>query len=173
MRFPSTLSRRWLIAGGIGLGGLLLVAILLGIVYPRVGAYMIRTRVGAKIAARMGRTVTFGSIDVRLGHATLRSVDIRGPHDGAMPLVHIDRIDVDFDTGRSLVGSLVLGPATIDGVVVNLRRDTAGVDNVRDIFEPHDGTKSSGGSTHRPTKITVVHGKLVADDQMTGATVLV
>src|SRR5437868_5190889 len=114
-------SRRWLIVGGIGLGALLLVTILLGIVYPRVGAWMIRSRVGAKIAARTGRTVTFGSIDVHLGHATLRGVELRGPHDGAMPLVHIDRIDVDFDTGRSLVGSLVLGDAWIDGVVVNIR----------------------------------------------------
>lgn len=166
-------SRRWLIAGGIGLGGLLVVAIGLGIIYPRVGAWMIRSRVGAKIAARTGRTVTFGSIDVTLGHATLRGVELRGPHDGAMPLVHIDRIDVDFDTGRSLVGSLVLGEARLDGVIVNVRRDASGVDNVRDLFEPRDSPKASSGPTHRPTKITVTHGKLVADDQMTGATVLV
>jgi uncharacterized protein involved in outer membrane biogenesis len=133
---------------------------------------MIRSRVGAKIAARTGRTVTFGSIDVHLGHATLRDVELRGPHDGAMPLVHIDRIDVDFDATRSLVGSLVLGEAKLDGVIVNVRRDASGVDNIRDLFEPHGGAKSSG-SSHRPTKITVTHGKLVADDQMTGATVLV
>src|SRR3954468_18388542 len=96
--------RRWLIAGGIGLGVLLLVTIALGVVYPRVGAWMIRTKVADKVAARTGRKVSFGSIDVTLGHATLRGIDIRGPRDGAMPLVHIDRIDVEFDALASLVG---------------------------------------------------------------------
>src|SRR3569623_3707355 len=100
---PLPFSRRWLIAGGVGIGVLLLVVIGLGVIYPRVGAWMIRSKVAAKVAARPGRTVTFGSIDVHLGHATLRGVDLRGPPAGAMPLVHIARIAVDFDTGRSLV----------------------------------------------------------------------
>jgi hypothetical protein len=71
-----------------------------------------------------------------------------------------------------LIGKLVLGPATIDGVVVSLRRDAAGNDNLRDILE----RKASGGGaghSQRPTKITVTHVKVVGDDQMTGTTALV
>jgi hypothetical protein len=172
MRLPP-ISRRWLIAGGIGAGLVLLLVIGLAVIYPRVGAWMIRTRVGDKIAARTGRKVTFGTIDVSLGHATLRDVEIRGPRDGAMPLVVIDRIEVDFDAAKSLVGSLELGPATIDGVVVNIRRDADGNDNIRDLLERKAPTGKASGPTHRPTKITLTHAKLVADDQMTGATVLV
>jgi len=173
---PLPIPRRWLIAGGIGLGVLLVFVIALGVVYPRVGAWMIRTRVGEKLAARTGRTVSFGSINVSLGHATLRGIDIRGPHDGSMPLVHVDRIDIEFDTLASFVGRVELGPATIDGVLVTVRRDAQGNDNVQDLIDrlrtPAPGS-SSGGSSKRPPKITVTHARLVADDQMTGATALV
>ena len=171
MRLPPV-PRRWLIAGGIGLGLLLAIVIGLGVIYPRVGAHMIRTRLGDKVAARTGRKVTFGNIDVSLGHAVLRDVEIRGPHDGAMPLVHIDRIEVDFDATSSLIGKLKLGPATIDGVIVTVRRDANGNDNILDIL---DRKSPGGGSGHsqRPTKITVTHVKLVGDDQVTGTTALV
>jgi hypothetical protein len=168
--------RRWLIAGGIGLGFLLVVSIALGIVYPRIGAWMIKTRVGDKIAARTGRKVSFGSIDVTLGHATLRGIEIRGPRDGAMPLVHIDRIDVEFDALASLVGKVELGPAKLDGVLVTVRRDAQGDDNVADMLDrlrAPSKTDGGGSSSKRPPKITVTHARLVADDQMTGATALV
>src|SRR5262245_18322594 len=101
MRFLSTISRRWLIAGGVVLGGLLLVALTLGVIYPRVGAWMIKDKVGGKLAGKLGRNVTFGDIDVSLGHAVLRDVEVRGPLDGNTPLVHVDRIDVAFDTWSS------------------------------------------------------------------------
>jgi hypothetical protein len=171
MRLPP-ISRRWLIAGSIGIGLLLAVVIGLGIIYPRVGAHMIRTRLGDKVAARTGRTMTFGNIDVSLGHAVLRDVNIRGPRDGAMPLVHIDRIDVDFDATSSLIGKLKLGPATIDGVIVTVRRDASGNDNVLDILD-HKSQGGGSGHSQRPTKITVTHVKLVGDDQVTGTTALV
>ncbi len=171
MRLPP-ISRRWLIAGCIGVGLLLVVVIGLGVIYPRVGAHLIRTRFGDKVAARTGRKVTFGNIDVSLGHAVMRDVEIRGPRDGAMPLVHIDRIEVDFDATSSLIGKLKLGPATIDGVIVTVRRDASGNDNILDIL---DRKAQGGGSDHsqRPPKITVTHVKLVGDDQVTGTTALV
>lgn len=90
--------KRWLIAGGIVIGLFALVMLTLGVIYPRVGAYMVREKVGGRLAGKLGRKVTFGDIDVSLGHAVLRNVEIRGPLDGDMPLVHIDRVDVDFDT---------------------------------------------------------------------------
>src|SRR5215831_14992001 len=84
LRIPG-LSRSWLIAGAIGLGVVLTTTILLGVVYPRVGAWMIRSRVGGKLAARTGRDVRFGAIDVGIGHAVMRNLEIRGPLDGDTP----------------------------------------------------------------------------------------
>ena len=55
-------------------------------------------RSAAKLGAKLGREVRFGAIDVSLGHAVIRDLEIRGPHDGDTPLVHVDRIDVEFDT---------------------------------------------------------------------------
>src|SRR5689334_2318124 len=84
LRIPG-LSRRWLITGAVGLGVVLMTTIALAVVYPRVGAWMIRSRVGGKVAARIGREVRFGAIDVGIGHAVMRNVEIRGPLDGDTP----------------------------------------------------------------------------------------
>ena len=100
------LSRRWLIAGAVSLGVVLSAAIALFVVYPRVGAWMIRSKVGDRLAKRLGREVRFGAIDVGLGHAVMRNVAVRGPLDGDTPLVHVDRIEVEFDAWRSLVGAI-------------------------------------------------------------------
>jgi len=51
MRWPS-ISRRWLIAGGIGIGTLLALVVTLKVIYPRVGASMIKKKISAKIAGR-------------------------------------------------------------------------------------------------------------------------
>ncbi len=176
MRFPSSISRRWIIAGAVVLGALLLVVTALGVIYPRVGAWMIRDKVGGKLAKKFGRDVSFGDINVSLGHATLYDVELRGKLDGNTPLVHVDRIDVDFDTWASFVGNVKVGEAKIDGVMVTLRRDAFGRDNIRDILEKRDERKSGGGSTlgsMRPTKLTVKGIKLLADDAMTGTTAMV
>src|SRR4051812_47276286 len=59
MRIPG-LSRRWLIAGAISLGLMLSVTVGLAVVYPRVGAWMIRTKVGSKLATKLGREIKMG-----------------------------------------------------------------------------------------------------------------
>lgn len=181
MRFPSSwknVPRRWLWAGGFVLAALLLVALTLGVIYPRVGAYMIKKKVGAKVAQKLGRQIEFGDIDVSLGHAVLRDVEIRGPLDGETPLVHIDRIDVDFDAWASFVGSVKVGEAKLAGLMVSVRRDAFGRDNVLDILDRVRG----GGATNakrqdfgslRPKKITVTSLKVLADDAITGATAMV
>jgi hypothetical protein len=176
MRLPS-LSRRWLIAGGVGIGALLLVVLGLKVIYPRVGARMIRAKVGERLGTRIGRKVSFGAIDVRLGHAVLRDLEIRGPLDGDMPLVHIDRVDVDFDTWSSLIGKAKVGKAKVDGVAITMRRDAYGRDNVLDIVdhlkaEKEPGSKSSMRSV-RPTQIDVTNIQLLADDAVTGTTALI
>jgi hypothetical protein len=172
------LPRRWLIAGAVSLGVVVGALLALFVVYPRVGAWMIRSKVGGKLAARIGRDVRFGPIDIRLGHAVLRDVELRGPLDGDTPLVHIDRIDVEFDAWHSLVGKVELGAAVLDGVLVTIHRATDGQDNVHDIVErlraPGGSTGSAGGGGFpRPRSITVSRGKLLANDELTGATALV
>jgi hypothetical protein len=172
------LSRRWFIAGAVSLGVVLGAAIALFVVYPRIGAWMIRSKVGDKVAARLGREVRFGSIDVGLGHAVMRHVQVRGALDGDTPLVHVERIDVDFDAWRSLVGAVEVGATKLDGVLITIHRAADGRDNVQDVIDrlranPAGGGGSSGGLGLRPKSITVTHGKLLANDELTGATGLV
>ncbi len=175
MQFP-TVPRRWLLAGGIGLGVVLLLALGLGVIYPRVGAHVIRGKLADKIGKRLGREVRVGSIDVSLGHAVLRDLEIRGKLDGDTPLVHIDRVDVDFNTWGSLVGSVKLGEAKVKNVMVTVRRDQYGRDNVRDILDTLRAEKTGTGKSStgtRPTKITVDGIRMLADDATTGLTALI
>jgi hypothetical protein len=173
MQIPG-LSRRWLIAGAVGLGVVLGATIGLAVVYPRVGAWMIRAKAGGKLAQRLGRTVRFGAIDVAIGHAVMRDVEIRGPLDGDTPLLHVDQIDVDFEGWRALFGTIELGAARLDGVLVTIHRDASGQDNVRDVLDRLRAKgEGGGGPGPRPTSITVTHGKLLANDELTGGTGLV
>ena len=169
-------SRRWMIVGGIGAAFIALVAIALLVVYPKLGARMIRGKLTDKLGTKLGRTVSVGTIDVSLGHATIRDIDVRGPVDGDTPLLHIDRTDVDFDALRSLVGSVKMGEAQVDGLIVTIRRDASGADNVRDIIDKLRGDGGSGGDGEggsRPTAITVTHARFMADDAVTGTTALI
>ena len=174
------LPRRWVIAGAVVAGLVAMVALGLLVVYPRVGAWMIRDKVGARLAEKLGREITFGSIDVSLGHATLRDVEVRGPRDGDQPLVRIARVEVDFDAWRSLVGSVRVGDATLDGVAITVRRDGAGRDNVRDLVDRMRGVgrdnADSGGRATRgylPASMIVRGVRVLADDAITGTTVQV
>lgn len=155
------------------------VAVLLLVVYPRVGAKAIREKVTAKLTAKLGRQIRLGKVEVRLGHATIHDLEIRGPNDGELPLVHIETVEVEFDTLASLVGRVRLGEATLDGITITMRRHADGRDNVRDVIErlrekplsDSDGESSGGGSL--PTSIRVTRGRLLADDVQTGATMLI
>ncbi len=168
---------RWIIATLCVLLGLALVlTIVIAVVYPRVGASMIREKVTAKVRSKLGRDVRIGTVDVRLGHATIRGMEIYGELDKDLPLVVIDRIDVDFAALPSLFGRVELGDATIDGVTVTLRRQADGRDNASDIIErlrAEPSGSGGGGRSLMPRSITVTHGKLFADDAVTGTTALV
>ena len=169
---------RWVLPAALTGGVCALVLVMLFVVYPRVGAWMIRGKLGDKLATKLGREVRFGTIDVKLGHATLRDLEIRGPNDGDTPLVHIDRLDIEFDTLRSFVGSVKLGEASIDGILITIRRDGTGKDNLGDLVErvldKKEGASSGDGSGGlRPTALTVTHARVLVDDTITGATALV
>ncbi|HMG56011.1 MAG TPA: hypothetical protein VK601_21080, partial [Kofleriaceae bacterium] len=170
------LSRRWLIAGAVSLGVVLVATIGLAVVYPRVGAWVIRSKVGGKLAQRLGRDVRFGAIEVAIGRAVMRDVEVRGPLDGDTPLIHVDQIEVEFDGWKSLFGTVELGPARADGVLVTIHRGADGQDNVRDVVERLRAPREAGGTGGagpRPTWIAVTHARLLANDELTGATGLV
>ncbi len=177
VRPRARVSHRWLVAGVVALvvSGLLVVGLL--VVYPRVGAWMIRDKLDERVGGRLGRKVQVGSIEVSLGRAVLRDVAIRGPNDGNTPLVHIDRMDIDFDPWRSLVGSVRLGAARLEGVSVTLRRGSDGTDNVGDLLDRLRGERrgggGGGGGGPTPTEITVTRARLLADDAVTGSTAIV
>lgn len=178
MQFPRTLSRRWWIASSIVVGLALLIAVGLLVIYPRVGAKMIREKVASKVAAKLGREVRFGTIEVSLGHAVIHDLEVRGKHDGMTPLVHVDKVEIEFATLPSLIGRMELGDATIDGVLVTLRRGADGNDNISDIVErlraDRDKKAASGRkSSALPTSIKLTRGKLLADDAVTGTTAII
>jgi hypothetical protein len=169
--------RRWpWIAGAVAIAVFLLVVLGLAVIYPKVAAHMIRGR-AERLAKKVDRTITIGSIDVSLGHVVVRDIAVKGPLDGDLPLIHVDRIDVDFDAWDSLIGHVELGEAKIDGVIASVRRAADGRDNVRDAIEHYReasaDTSGGGGHTPHPTKITITHGRLLANDEQTGATALV
>ncbi len=146
------------------------------VVYPRVAASMIRGKFTGYLAQKLGRTVEVGDVDVSYGHAVVRDIAIKGPLDGETPLVHVDRIDIDFDGLHSLIGRVELGAARVDGVIVAIRRGADGVDNARDIVDrlrTKTPGEHEGASKLRPTSITVAHAKLIANDELTGATALI
>lgn len=171
--------RRWWVPASVAVGlcGLVLLGLL--VIYPKVGARKLRQQLTAKLEAKLGREVAIGDIDVRLGHATVADVEIRGPNDGELPLVRIERIEIEFAALPSLVGSVRLGEVALDGVTVTMRRHADGRDNVSDIVErvtkkrdaSDDSDDSSSGP--RPTAIRVTRGKLVGDDGLSRTTLVV
>jgi len=176
MSSSRVVSRRWLVAGGVVVILFVLVVVGLAVVYPKVAARMIRTRAD-RFATKLDRKIEIGTIEVSLGHAVVHDISVKGPHDGDLPLLHISRVDVDFDAWHSLFGKIELGEAKIDGVTATLRRDATGVDNVRDALEHYkessSGEAATGGHSPRPTKVTVSHVRVLANDEQSGATGLV
>src|SRR5262249_43170514 len=99
-----------------------------------------------------------------------------------------DQIDVDFDGWRSLFGTVELGATRLDGVLVTIHRDASGQDNVHDVVDRlrTKGEAGAGGAGPRPAARTLAapqreppktrapaHGKVLANDELTGATGLV
>ncbi len=166
--------KRWLIPV-IGVG-VLCVGVVIGllVIYPRVGASKVREKVTEKLTAKLGRDITMGTVEVSIGRAVIRDLEIRGPNDGELPLVHVNKIEVTFDGLASLIGRIRLDTATLDGVLVHMRRHKDGRDNVRDVIDRLQAQKGGGGSgdSSLPTSITMLHGKLVVDDAVAGATLL-
>lgn len=176
--------RRALVIAGVVIATLAVLSVIaLWVAYPRVGRWMVESKVVPRLEAKLGRDVTIGAIEIDHGHAVLRDVRVRGPLDGDEPLVRIDRIDVDFDFWASLTAATKIGVVKVQGVAVRPRRAADGQDNFRDVMtrlglgddDEDDGEGGARGGLGglRPAQIVVRGGTLVFVDDAGGVTATV
>lgn len=165
--------RAWYILAAIVVVLMTAAIVAIKVVYPRVAATKLRATLIGKVNERLGRLATVGSVSVKVGHAVIRNVVIAGPNDGDAPLIKIDRIEVDFDGMKSLLGKVELGVVTVDGVAIAALRRQDGTDNFSDIVErvraPRPSGSETGRSGTRPSSITITHVHGEAMDERTGA----
>ena len=160
MRLPP-ISRRWLIAGGIGARPpARRSSIGLGIIYPRVGAWMIRTRSATRsprVPAARSRSARSTSRSATRCCTTSRSAARSTARCRSSTSIASTSTSTRWSrwSARSCSGA-----ASIDGVIVTVRRDADGNDNLRDLLERKSrGGQRAAARRTRPTKITVTHGK--------------
>jgi hypothetical protein len=168
--------RRRLLIGGIvltALGALALLALF--VIYPRVGESTIREKLVPRLAAKLGRPVSLRTVDVRLGHATLRGLEVAGA--GGAPQITVDQIDVEFDVLPSLVGTAKVRSVQVVGVRGSARRRADGTDDVRDMVDRWRGrggaavaTGGGGLGALRPATLLVRGIEATIVDELTGVT---
>ncbi|HUS67411.1 MAG TPA: transglycosylase domain-containing protein [Kofleriaceae bacterium] len=170
--------RRWLLIGGVTLGLGICVVLFLFVIYGRVGAWVVRSKVVPRLEKKLGRTVEIGDIDVRRGHATLLDVVVKGPNDQGAPLVRVDRIEAEIGFMASLTGDVELGLVRVEGVKVSAVRTRTG-DNFTDILDRlrgkgPEGEASGGGGMGklRPERLEMVQGHVEVRDTASGVTVV-
>jgi hypothetical protein len=171
--------RRWLLIGGVTLGLGLCVVLFLFVIYGRVGAWVVRSKVVPRLEKKLGRTVEIGDVDVRRGHATLLDVVVKGPNDQGAPLVRVDRIDADIGFMASLTGDVELGLVEVEGLKVSAVRTRTG-DNFTDLLDRlrgkgPEGEASGGGSglgKLRPQRLEMTKGHVELRDTASGVTVV-
>jgi hypothetical protein len=160
----------------LGAGGFLLVVlvIVMKVVYPRVAAGKIRSKLIAKIEQRLGVTPRIGDISVSFGHATIHNVDIGAVTTDGQPLVKISQIDIEFGGGQSLLGRVNLGAMKVTGVAVRAQRRADGTDNFSALLakarapNPSGETDGAQGGGIKPTMISIVQISATMDDAKSG-----
>ena len=170
MRFR--LGRRWIVLGAVVASLVLLVSVGLLAVYPRVGEWYVRTRVVPRLERTLGVDLQVGSIDIALGHATLRRLRVVTPTDGAAPLAEIDRVDIDFATLPSFLARARVERVAVHGGRLDVHRNLDGTTNLdllraRFTRGPSGPDRSGGGlGSLRPGRIIVDGLSVHADDAM-------
>jgi hypothetical protein len=150
-----------------------LSAALFFLFFPKLGSWVVRTRVLPRLAERLGRDLAVARIDVRYGTATFSDITVTGPHDApGAPLLSVNRVAIDFDFWRALRGDVRLGTLLVDDPRVALHRD-AGGDNFSDVVDrlrrPAAGapTTMTGGRV-LPARAQVRGGSVVLVDEQGG-----
>ena len=177
MRLDARLRRRLILAAALVAGGVVLALLAVRVVYPRAGAWYIRSKVVPRLEAKLGRKVTIGSIDLVIGHAVLRDVVIRGPADGERPLARFDRIDVAFDGQASLLATAKVHHVAVQGGEVAVRRGKDGISNLEDLRARLAGGDRDDGAGRgrrgglgglRPPRATLAGVRLSFLDEVSG-----
>ncbi len=177
MRLTARARRRLILAAALVAAGVVLVLVGLWVVYPRAGAWYVRSKVVPRLEAKLGRKVTIGAIDIEVGHAVLRDITVRGPTDGELPLARIDRIEVVFDGWSSLFARARIESVAVRGGQISLHRGKDGVSNVEDLRARltddggdagHGGTQPSRLGALRPARATLAGVSLTVIDEVSG-----
>ncbi len=168
-----------MIGGAIG-GGILLVGIIaFFLLFGRIAAWAVKTRVIPKVEARLGRDVTVGDIDADRDRVVLTDVVVAGPADAAdAPLAVIARIEVEYAFWAAVFGDFEIGTVTIEGARGRVTRGVDGEDNVRDVVDrllqrrrgddSGDGASAPRGLGLRPDKVVVTGASFVVTDEFSG-----
>jgi hypothetical protein len=171
----SPLRRRLILATAISAGAVVLAVVLVLALYPRLAAWVVRSKVLPRVEARIDRNVTAGDVDVGRGRAVLRDVVVTGPNDGERALARIERVTIDFDFWASLRGDARIHEVAIEGLEGVAVRNADDSDNFRDLVDRlrargggEGGEGGAGGL--RPEVLVVTGGSLAFGDAATGAT---
>lgn len=173
------MKRRLLVISGAVTGALGVAILVFVISFPRIGNWMVRTRVLPRVEKMLGRKLVVGAIKVSFGRVVLEGVEIAGPRDPeGTPLLQVARITVDYDFWSALDGSPELGVMVVDRPRVALTRDAEGLDNYSDILDRlrrrREGEREGGGGGRlRPREVVVEHGAVALEDRLHGVKVSV
>ncbi len=164
-------------------GKVSIVVIVLGVLaigaffllFPRLAAWAIRSRVLPKVEERLDRQLTVEDIKVGYGRATLAGIGMYGPADAERaPLARVPKIEISFDFWKLLTGKVIIYEVVVDGPRLELTRDATGKDNYSDVAvrlraRRSDGAPSvTGGRTIRPEIVRVQGGWLSLVDEQHG-----
>ena len=160
----------------LALGAVLVLAAVGG---PVAGEWVVRTRIIPKVEARIGRTISVGSVWMRWGKIELRSIIVDGA--GAAPPIILPRVRATVAMGPLFSGRVEIGEALVDQPRIEIVKGAAGDDNISSILDklrtPNGGAENTG--ERKPSrlhvgKIRVVGGAMavayqgVAEAQVAG-----
>ena len=145
--------------------------LLVWLLYPKIGSWVVRTRVLPRVAEKLGRDLTVGTVSVGFGHVELRDIRVWGPADGEGSLVTVADVGIDYDFWAAVRGELRLGTMVVHAPHLSLLRGIAGTDNFSDILEKlraPGGGGGPGGPSRLPARVVLKGGSARYDDQLNG-----
>ena len=136
--------RRWArIALRITAGLVLLVVLLVGLVHSSWGKEKIRSRIEAKLSARVVGQVSIASLDYGFlfSELELRGIEIRDVR--GETVIAVEEVSFQLDRWSSIGGTISIDDARIEGVRVAVNVAQDGTNSLQSLFLKSDGQSSS------------------------------